>query len=257
VGAFMLADYHIHAAAHGEYKYTREWIQQFLDTAAGRGIAEIGLSEHLEYSQLVDLALIEKISSEAKQVKVRLGLEADYIPGQEEITRRHIMARNYDYIIGSVHFINGWGFDHPDFRERFDHCDIDETYQFYFNLVLGMVQSGLYDIVGHMDLIKLWGHRSRRPISSFITPVLKAIRVAGMTVELNSAGLRKPVHELYPAESIITEMFNLDIPVTFGSDAHHPDQVGEDFNILIEAAARAGYNSIMTFAQRCPGKVLI
>lgn len=253
----MLVDYHIHAAAHGEYMYSPEWIEKFIAAAAKREISEIGLSEHQEYSGLVDWTAIEKASSEIKQVKIRLGLEADYIPGQESITRRYILARNYDYIIGSVHFIQGWGFDHPDFRERFDHCDVDETYQIYFSLVCGMAQSGLYDIVGHMDLIKLWGHRPRRHISSFISPVLKAIKLSGMAVELNSAGLRKPVHELYPAENIIKEMYNMNIPVTLGSDAHHPDQVGEDFDILVKTATRAGYNSIMVFEQRRQNKVLL
>lgn len=253
----MLVDYHVHAAAHGEYIYSPEWIEQFLAAAAKRGISEIGLSEHQEYSGLVDVSAIKIAASKVKEVKIRLGLEADYIPGQESITKRHIMAHNYDYIIGSVHFIKGWGFDHPDFRERFDHCNVDETYRIYFNLVCGMVQSGLFDTVGHMDLIKIWGHRPRSPISSFISPLLKAVKLSGMAVELNSAGLRKPVHELYPAEDILKEMYNINIPVTFGSDAHHPDQVGEDFAVLVKTATRVGYNSIVTFEQRRQNKVLI
>jgi histidinol-phosphatase (PHP family) len=251
----MLADYHIHAAAHGEYTYSADWIEKFLAAAARRGICDIGLSEHQEYSELVDWAAVEKASSKAEQIKIRLGLEADYIPGQENLIKNHILARNYDYIIGSVHFIEGWGFDHPDFRGQFEQSDIDKTYENYFNLVQGMVQSGLYDIVGHMDLIKLWGHRPRRNISSFISPVLKAVKWSGMVVELNSAGLRKPVHEFYPAAEIIKEMYSLNIPITLGSDAHHPDQVGEDFDILVRTASRVGYNSIMTFEQRRQIKV--
>lgn len=253
----MLVDYHIHAAAHGEYEYSREWIERFLNTAKKREIAEIGLSEHEEYSGSVDMAAIQMAKSEFGQINVKLGLEADYIPGQECITRKNILARNYDYIIGSVHFIREWGFDHPDFRERFEHLDVDEIYQTYFSLVTGMVQSGLYDIVGHMDLIKLWGHRPSHHITTYITPVLKAIRLSGMAVELNSGGLRKPVCEIYPSEDIIRAMYAMNIPITLGSDAHHPDQVGEDFGMLVQTATSAGYNSILTFEQRRQHKVLL
>lgn len=244
----MLADYHIHVAAHGEYKYSRERIAGFLDKALERGITELGFSEHEEYTDLVDITAIENARSVFAPNKIKLGLEADYIPGQEAITRQNILSRNYDYIIGSIHYIDGWGFDHPDFKERFDYLDIDAVYQDYFSLVINMVQSGLYDIVGHMDLIKVWGYRPSHRID--LTAVLKAIKLSGMAVELNSGGLRKPVHEIYPDENIVRAMYSMNIPVTLGSDAHEPDQVGEDFKLLADTARKAGYRSITTFNLR-------
>lgn len=253
----MLADYHIHVAAHGEHIYSAEWIERFLDTAVKKGISEIGFSEHQEYAEMVDWAIVERVGSKRKNIKIRCGLEADYIPGQESRARNYTMGCRYDYIIGSVHFIEGWGFDHPDFRGGFDAYDIDEIYRKYFNLVGRMAQSGLFDIVGHMDLIKIWGHRPRSSINTFIDPVLQAIRQAGIAVELNSAGLRKPVCEMYPAQDILREMYNLNIPVTLGSDAHHPDQVGEDFDSLVQTATSVGYKAIMTFEGRKARKVII
>jgi histidinol-phosphatase (PHP family) len=253
----MLVDYHIHAAAHGEYKYSADWIKRFLYQAQKKGIAEIGFSEHEEFAGLVDLNAVQQAGSECKGIDVRLGLEADFIPGQEETTRKNILRRDYDYIIGSVHFIDQWGFDHPDFRNQFDQVSVDDVYHAYFKLVTAMVQSHMYDIVGHMDLIKLWGHRPSNHISSYITALLPAIKLSGMAVELNSAGLRKPVQEVYPAQEIINIMFDLNIPITFGSDAHHPDQVGEDFAVLVQMAGKAGYTAITSYKNRQPYRVYL
>lgn len=252
----MLVDYHIHAAGHGEYEYSPDWIARFLETAQSRGITEIGFSEHNQYADKLDLAAVEN-ARRGFDLKTRLGLEADYIPGQEHMTERAIKVCDYDYVIGSVHFISGWGFDHPDFKEQFQQYDIDEVYQEYFGLVTSMVNSGLFDIVGHLDLVKVWGYRPRHKITTYTEVLLKAIRASGMVVELNSAGLRKPVQEIYPAQEIIEAMYEMGIPITLGSDAHHPDQVGEDFPLLVQMARNAGYTSIMTFIQRRHYPILI
>lgn len=247
----MLVDYHIHAAAHGEYEYSREWIEQFVLSARRRGIKEIGLSEHDEFSARVNMDVIKAVQAKYNDVKIRLGLEADFVPGNEDQIRQKITAADYDYVIGSIHYINNWGFDHPDYKDRFDHYDIDEIYAAYFNLVEEMVKSRLFDMVGHMDLVKIWGHRPKiRSITNYVEPILNIVKESGMVVEINSAGLRKPVKEIYPAEEIVRQMFNLNIPITLSSDAHHPDQVGEGFNESISLAAKCGYRSIIKFDRR-------
>ncbi|MEN6460097.1 MAG: histidinol-phosphatase HisJ family protein [Syntrophomonas sp.] len=246
----MLVDYHIHAAAHGEYEYSLEWLERFILNARRRGINEIGLCEHDEFLSRVNLDVVKMAQAKHKDVRIRLGMEADFIPGQDKQIRQKITANDYDYIIGSIHFINNWGFDHPDYKDRFDYYDIDDVYAAYFNLVEEMVRSGWFDVVGHLDLVKIWGHRPKtRSIISYVEPVLNAIKESGMVVEINSAGLRKPVKEIYPAAEIVRMMFNLNIPVTLSSDAHHPDQVGEDFSKIIELITRAGYRSIIQFDQ--------
>jgi histidinol-phosphatase (PHP family) len=248
----MLVDYHVHVVAHGEYKYSWEWINKYLLQARQQGIEEVGFSEHDEFCSLTSCQLIEQLQKEWNgTITIRKGLEADYIPGREtEIIE--LMGKNaYDYIIGSIHFIDGWGFDHPDFRNGFEERDIDETYQRYTELLIQMAQTRLFDIVGHLDLIKIWGHRPRRQTSRhYFEPVLKTIKEYGLTVEINSAGLRKEVAEIYPALELIERMFQYSIPITFGSDAHHPEQIGEGLARAYQLARQAGYRYLVRFARR-------
>lgn len=247
----MLWDYHVHAAAHGEYDYSPEWISRFLENARKLGLKEIGFSEHDEYRELVDHELIAKIQGQFPEPRIRIGLEVDYIPGREQVIEKFLASVNYDYVIGSIHFINGWGFDHPDFRQEFDARDIDEIYSAYFNLVKKAAESGLFDIMGHIDLIKIWGHRPcKRNIAFYLEPVLRSIKAQGIVIEINSSGMRKPVGEIYPAPEIIDMMSALDIPITFGSDAHHPDQIGEGLEQATRLAYRAGYRKAVRFAGR-------
>jgi histidinol-phosphatase (PHP family) len=247
----MLLDYHVHVVAHGEYSFSQERVNEFLDRAVERGIQEIGLSDHDQYADQIDIELFKKIqTAHRNNIDIRLGLEVDYIPGREEQIQEIIHRKEYDYIIGSVHFIDGWGFDHPDFRDGFDHRDIDEIYSRYAELLTKMVQSGFFDIVGHLDLIKIWGHRPRRKSSlHYLEPVLRVIKKHGLAVEINSAGLRKTVEELYPAPKLVEMMFNYNIPLTFGSDAHNPEQMGEGLAEAYRSARRAGYRYLVRIIQ--------
>ena len=247
----MLVDYHVHAVAHGEYKYSKEWIDQYLDSAFRRGIKEIGFSEHDEFVNLVDFDLFTKMQiNHRNDIKLRLGLELDYIPGKEKEIKKIILQRPYDYVIGSVHYIEGWGFDHPDFQEGFLERDIDDIYHKYAVILINMVQSGCFDVVGHIDLVKIWGHRPRKKSSLYyLEPVLRAIKENNLAVEINSAGLRKKVAELYPAADLVNKMFSYGIPITFGSDAHHPDQIGEGLAEAYQSAQQAGYRYLVRFNQ--------
>lgn len=247
----MLVDYHVHALAHGEYRYSQEWVNEFLDRASQRGIEELGFSEHDEYSELVDINLFKKLQiNRRNNINVKLGLEVDYIPGREEKIREIIISKEYDYIIGSVHYIDGWGFDHPDYRAGFNDRDIDEVYAQYANILMKMVQSDCFDVVGHIDLVKKWGYRPRkRTTIYYLEPVLKAIKKYGLAVEINSAGLRKTVEELYPASNLVNMMFSYSIPITFGSDAHHPDEMGEGLKEAYRSARQAGYRYLVRFDQ--------
>ena len=112
----MLQDYHVHALAHGEYQYTYEWLKQFLITARERQIFELGFAEHDEFVSQIDTSVLKRLQEEFPDIKLRLGLEVDYIPGREDYIQQLEQSCDFDYIIGSVHFIDGWGFDHPDFR---------------------------------------------------------------------------------------------------------------------------------------------
>jgi len=248
----MLVDYHVHVLAHGEYNYNLQWVNQYIDTAYQKGIREIGFSEHDEYTNQIAFDLFKKMQTTRRHdINLKLGIEMDYTPGKEEIIKDIIAQREYDYVIGSVHYINGWGFDHPDFKAGFDHQDIDKIYGQYTGILMQMVQSGCFDVVGHIDLIKIWGYRPRqKPSLYYFEPVLRAIKKYGLAVEINSAGLRKPVSELYPAAEIVSRMFDYSIPITFGSDAHHPGQIGEGLEEAYHSAWQAGYRYMVRFERR-------
>lgn len=244
----MLVDYHIHVVSHGEYSYSREWIEKFLRNARMQGIEEIGFSEHDEFLSGVDWEKVIQARQQYNNINIRRGLEVDFIPGREGAVKKIISAGNYDYLIGSIHFIDGWGFDNPDYKNKWRQNDVDQIYRSYFELVDMMVGSGLCNIVGHLDLVKIWGHRPCKiKLTKLVDPILRKIKKSGMVVEINSAGLRKPVSEIYPAQELIDLMYSLNIPITLGSDAHHPDQVGEGFNEIIHAITMAGYRYIARF----------
>jgi len=246
-----MLDYHIHVAAHGEYKYTDAWVKAYLDNARSSKIKELGFLEHDEYLASVDSDLLARLRISYPDILIRRGLEVDYMAGREDKIKNLLAGQNLDYVIGSVHFIDGWGFDHPDYRSLFDNKDIDEVYAAYFALVEQASNAGLFDIIGHIDLVKIWGHRPvKKGIMYYLDPVLKSIKKAGLVVELNSAGLRKPVCELYPEKQIVDAMFAQNIPITLGSDAHHPEQVGEGLTEAETIARRAGYRYVTGFDRR-------
>jgi histidinol-phosphatase (PHP family) len=247
----MLQDYHIHALAHGEYRYTYDWLKTFVIAARKQGILEMGFSEHDEFLAQIDVTVLSQLQDEFPDMKIRLGLEVDYIPGREEHIRQISKQYDFDYIIGSVHFIDGWGFDHPDFRHLFDEKDIDTIYRRYFELVQMAVESGLFDIVGHLDLIKIWGHRPLQyNMPTYLEPLLNSIKAAGMVIEINSAGLRKPVKEIYPAREIVDLIGAKDIAVTLGSDAHHPRELGTGLREASSMLINAGFHHLASFDNR-------
>lgn len=246
-----MLDYHVHVVAHGEYEYTDEWLGAYLKVARQKGVHEIGLAEHDEYVDCIDSDLLAQLAMDFSDILIRKGLEVDYIPGREQDIQAILNGQGFDYVIGSVHFINGWGFDHPDYKNLFNEKDIDEVYADYFALVGQAAATGFFDIIGHIDLVKIWGHRpAKNSLMYFVEPVLKRIKAANMVIEINSAGLRKPVGEIYPQREIVDAMFSLNIPITLGSDAHHPEQLGEGLDKAVLLAKQAGYRYAAGFDQR-------
>ncbi len=190
------------------------------------------------------LALREKYE---KEVDILLGYEVDYLP---DYMNERVLKAKVDYLIGSVHFLNGWGFDNPEFIKDYKNRDLDTLWADYFAAIKDMAKSGLFDIVGHIDLMKLFNYLPKKDIRSIAKDAIKAIKDADMTVELNSAGLRKPCKEIYPGEKLMELISEYDIPVTFGSDAHKPDDVGASSAKILEMAKRFGYKKCAIFKNR-------
>ncbi|WP_456411046.1 histidinol-phosphatase HisJ family protein [Oceanithermus sp.] len=183
---------------------------------------------------------------------VGLGLEADFHPGTEAYVRAQLEAYPYDYVIGSVHFIGAWPFDHPDFTAEFERRDRLELYADYYALVYAAVESGLFDAIGHLDLPKKFGHFPPEEAWELVEGVLGAIQAANLALDVNTAGWRKPAGELYPAPRILRRARELGIPVVLGSDAHAPDEVGHRFEEATALLTEAGYREAWVFKSRKP-----
>lgn len=249
----MLIDYHVHALAHGEYDYNSEWIEEYLYRAQAQNITQIGFSEHDWFLPRIDHGRVKEVAakSEFRSLTARVGIEVDYKPERERDIGVFLAQKPYDYAIGSIHHLGEWPFDHPDHKDGFRLRDIDDIYQEYYSVVDRAVKSNLFDIVGHLDLIKVWGFKpTAHQENFFVKPLLYDIRMSGMVVEINTGGLRKPVKEIYPSEVLLRDLFAHNIPITFGSDAHHPDDLGNGFSEAIKIAWEIGYRKMVGFNRR-------
>ena len=199
---------------------------------------------------------------------VLFGVEADYYDGCERFLRDWLPRQEFDLVIGSVHYIANWGFDNPDERHVWDSVDVTNTWQTYFDLIgkladsrltdsrltgRRLADSRLADVVGHLDLPKKFGHRpSDRDLREMAQPTLDRVAEAGMAIEINSSGLRRPVHEIYPSALLLSLAKERDIPICFGSDAHRPEEVGWQFDASLALARSAGYTHAMHYRHRRP-----
>ncbi len=256
-----LVDYHMHTPLCGHaVGEPREYVMRAIEA----GLTEIGFSDHAPLFAFADPGIamrldqlphyhkmIEDVRAQfAKKISIKVALEADFIVGCEDKTKDMLAAYSYDYIIGSVHFIDGWGFDNPFSLHSWNGQNIDKVYRAYYKLLRLSAESKLFDIMGHVDLVKKFGHRPTTDMTTEIMATAEVFRKAGVAVEINTAGLRKPVHEMYPSLYALRIYCEEGIPLTFGSDAHAPKEVGEDFAKAFELARAAGYTEYVTFKQR-------
>ena len=209
----------------------------------------------MDRSQLSDyIDEVEQARDEfAGQLTVRVGLEADYYPGSEACVEGMIASYDWDYIIGSVHYIGDWGFDNPDYIKRWDDWNIDDAYVAYFDQVAASAATGLFDIIGHPDLIKKFGHRpspDSRPVTDAEERMLQAVLSSGTALEISSAGLRKPVQEIYPQQRTVARAAELGISFAFGSDAHAPGDVSHGMDACISMLESNSINEIASFQKR-------
>ncbi len=255
-----LVDYHLHTELCG---HATGKVGDYVRTAIRRGLKEIGFADHAplllpqrkRYTMFVrQLPLyrrwIEALQKEFPQLRIRIGLEADYIPGFEKRMKVLLSGYPYDYLIGSVHFIKGWAFDDPDLKKRWEKHQIDKVYRDYYKLLRMAARSGLFDIMGHVDLVKKFGHRPSGDLGQEVRKTAKVFKEYGMVVEINSSGLRKPVAEIYPSLEALRTYRKAGVPITFSSDAHSPKEVGADFDQARRLALAAGYRDYVTFEKR-------
>lgn len=236
----MLFDYHLHTSRCGHARGTME---EYVIAARSLGIGEIGFSDHIplywlpeaqrdpglamSFSQLPGyIEEVNFLQRKYSDMTIKLGIEADYIPGHEDELKKVLDQYSFDYVLGSVHYIDGWGFDNPAYIAKYQEWDINELYERYFALLQQAAQSGLFHVMAHCDLIKKLGYRTQMDLQSLYRETAKVFSKTGVIVELNTAGLRAPAGEIYPHPSFIEQCTMRGIRFTLGSDAHKPEQVG-------------------------------
>ena len=252
----MIVDLHNHTPLcnHAEGS-----VAEYIHAAMQAGTKIFGFSDHapmdfdpqyrmkFEEMQEYEQEVLKAKEKYKDQVEILLGYEVDYLPGHMD-TR--VLNADVDYLIGSVHFIEGWGFDNPEFIGKWESQDVDEIWQKYFDTIAEMAKSRLFNIVGHLDLIKVFKFMPKGDISVMAREALVAIKEANMVLELNVAGYRKDVAECYPSASLLRDAYALGIPITFASDAHKPEQVGLFHDEIVQLAREIGYTECVYFKKK-------
>jgi histidinol-phosphatase (PHP family) len=245
-------DYHMHTPlcrhATGEpVEYVRR--------ALAVGLTEIGFSDHspmkqddfddwrMRFDQLDEyVEKVRQVQKDFPQLTIRLGLEVDYMPSQHGWIRELAARHKWDYFIGSVHYVSdSWAIDDPQKLSEWNHRDSREVWAAYFDRLTRAAASDFFEIIGHADLPKKFGHRPTSDCTPLYERFLTAARSHNCAVELNTAGLRKDCREIYPSRQFLQLAFQKGVPITFASDAHAPEEVGMNFSDAIQLARDVGY----------------
>lgn len=256
-----ISDYHMHTPLCGHASGDPK---EYAAHAVKMGLKEIGFSDHAPFivrplpgitMKMEELPIYHKMIEDVREqfkgkLDIRIGIEADFIPGYEKKTKAMLDAYPYDYILGSVHFIKDWGFDDPAERQKWNEHDINAVYRDYHELLRASARTGFYDIIAHADLVKKFGHRATVDMTSEIEKTARIFKETGVTVEINTSGRRKTVGEMYPALKDLIIYCRAGVPLTFGSDAHKPEEVGCDYDKAVELAKQAGYTEYVMFKER-------
>lgn len=239
--------------------------REYVEMAMVRGIDIFGFSCHAPMNHdthyrmnlgEVDsyMAEIRTLQDEYKgKIDIKLAFEVDFIDKKPHLLESKIIALResnaVDYLIGSVHFLNEWGFDNPAYIGDYEGKDIDSIWREYLQSIANMAQSGHFDIVGHFDLLKIFNNRPSPRVIGDIKQTLEAIKDNDMAIEINGAGLDKQIAEIYPSKDILAMACRLEIPISFGSDAHAPQKVGIHKDKMLDLARSVGYKKAISFSR--------
>ncbi len=250
-GSDVLIDYHVHSMGHDDFPSTIETASAFLQVAREKGIAEIGFADHESFYGQRDHCAIAQAAELFPEIGVKIGFEVDFACTPMDDIVRFTEDPELDFIIGSVHHLGPWLFNDTRFLDGYKGKDMDQLYESYYAAMEKAVSTGMIDIVGHLDLIKLFNIAppKRNPVS-YAEGTLRAIREAGSCVEINTSGLYKPVGEVFPSRELLKRCQEYDVPITLGSDAHAPSDVGRDLALALDMARGCGYSKVSTFRKR-------
>ena len=260
-----LTDYHTHSYRCGHAIGTMD---EYIESAISKGIEEIGLTDHLHlyfepparrdprwamaeehypphYEEMLELR--ERFRG---KINVRVSVEADYVQGHEDTLRDILDSYEFDYVLGGIHFMDGWLIDDPDQAHRYHEERVAEIYRRYFANVQRAMRLGVFDIIAHFDLPKKFGHLPEEDLSELVAETLDIAKETDTVLEVSTAGLRKPTGEIYPSKVILDMMRARDIPIVLSSDSHDPNDVGFGYETSLALVREAGYDTLATFEGR-------
>lgn len=255
------ADYHLHTPL---CRHAAGEPLEYAARADALGLEEIGFSDHspmprddfddwrMRRDQLDEyVSRVEQARRAHPRLRIKLALEVDYLPGQESWIRDLAARQPWDYLIGSVHYVSdSWDIDNPHKLAQWRERDPWAVWRAYCERLTRAAASGLFDVIGHADLAKKFAIYPPQDTLPLFRRFLAAVREAGVAIELNTAGLRKDCREIYPSRAILETAFALGVPITFGSDAHAPGEVGADFDQAVALARSVGYTQSLRFTRR-------
>jgi histidinol-phosphatase (PHP family) len=268
----VLTDYHVHLrpddvdATPAERYLTAENADRYRVVASERGIEELGVAEHVyRFTQALDVWQHELWRHSARddldaycafvreETDLRLGIEADFIPGREDRMAELLAAREFDFIVGSIHFVGDGALDYDRYDIWATGSSPERVWRTYFEWLGQAAMSGMFDILAHPDLVKYWGRQRPQPDRDpryFYEIAMEGIAESGIAVELSTAGLRKPVAELYPARPFLEMVVDAGNPIALSSDAHAPDDLGRDYEQALELLDDLGVRELAVFEGR-------
>jgi histidinol-phosphatase (PHP family) len=266
----VLTDYHLHlrpddADASAEQYFTSANVDRYLEAAGERGVGEVGVSEHVyrftdalevwdhEFWREYAVGDLGEYCEFVRTTPLRLGLEMDFIPGREDRIGALLDAHAFDYVVGSVHFVGDRAVDDDAYDIWESGTDPERIWRRYFETMAEAARSGLYDILAHPDLVKVWGRGRPVPdgdLRLYYEPLIEAIADTGVAVEVSTAGLRKPVAELYPSDAFAEMCVDAGAAFALSSDAHLPDDVGHAYDRAVKAMRGWGVSELAVFERR-------
>jgi histidinol-phosphatase (PHP family) len=272
----VLTDYHVHLRPDEDGTPAADWFtpanaERYRETASARGIEELGVAEHIHrFVQALDVwthpwwrhwahdDIDQYCSFVREETDLKLGIESDFVAGREDRLANLLDARDWDYVVGSVHFLRDEAIDLRGVK-GWEHTDIwrsndpEKVWERYFETLGEAARTGLFDILAHPDLVKVFGSAAPHPdgdLRRFYERAMDGIAESDVAIEVSTAGLRKPVGEIYPAPAFLEMCLEAGRPVALSSDAHVPDQLGHEYERAVEWLGELGVTEIAVFERR-------
>jgi histidinol-phosphatase (PHP family) len=261
----LLTDYHVHLRPDSrentaERFFTAANAERYREAASERGIAELGVAEHIyRFSAALEIwdhpfwRRYAHCGFVREETDLKLGIEMDFVPGREDRIANLLDNREWDYVVGSVHFLRDHSVDAEDYSIWGTGESPENVWRRYFETVAESARSGLYDIISHPDLVKVWGRAAPVPDGDprrYYEPAAEAFADSGVAVELSTAGWRKPVGEQYPAVPFLEMLVDAGCPLALSSDAHTAEQLGFEYERALELLEQVGVGEIAVFERR-------